>query len=344
MISEYNKRFLHSEENEELILSTLVKSFKESVSDFYSFSLKNGITIDDELHYESFEETLGDFQNLYIDTDTMLEHWDKKRKPSNNQKILNCFMYIYVRLDECAKMIYNLYLNEFDAEDTYATVLTRINNISNGIYVVLKKLKPLINEHNSIEFADLLVKTNIFKCINNHHIEQIKANIDIIDYDGNILNKSFSAGYCKECNHFFVLENDFERLKRYGVLLCRVVTEKVYRGIPEFNTSNLKTESVLHQAGYNVSSAEDLSSIQRREILKRVVDFGLYSKIELCAFLDYLIDKNLRVSTRDMSSAINKWQSDRDFIANYNNENYRQINAKSFYITKYDYHNKNSTK
>lgn len=344
MIFEYNKRFLHSEENEGLILSTLVKSFKESVSDFYSFSFENDITIDDELHYENFEEILGDFRYLYIDTDTMHEHWDKKRKPSNNQKILNCFMYIYVRLDEYAKMIYSLYLDEFDVEDTYETVSTRINNISNGIYVVLKKLKPLINEHDSIEFVDLLVKTNNFKCINNHHIEQIKANVEIMDFDGNIVNKSFLAGYCKECNHFFVLEKDFDRLKRYGVLLCHVVTEKFYRGISMFKTSNLNAESLLHQVGYNVNSTENLSNEQRHEILRRVVDYGLYPTNYLCSFLDYLINKNLKVVTRDMSSAISKWQADRDYIANYNIENCKQVNAKSFYSTKYEYYNNDKSK
>ena len=269
----------------------------------------------------------------------MLDRWDKKRNPTNNQKILNCFVYIYIRLDECAKMIYNLYLDEFDTEDAYETVSTRINNVSNSIHIVLTKLKPLINEHDSIEFVDLLVKTNNFKCINNHHIDQIKANVEIMDYDGNIVTKSFSAGYCKECNHFFVLEKDFDRLKRYGVLLCHVVTEKIYRGISIFKTSNLNAESVLHQVGYNVNSTENLSTEQRHEILRRVIDFNLYSISGLCSFLDYLIDKNLKVTTRDMSSAISKWQADRDYIANYNIENHKQVTAKSFYRTKYKYYN-----
>lgn len=339
MIAKYNKQFLYSEENEEFIFLSLIHSLKTSVSEFYTFSLRNGITIDDELYYENFNEILEYFKNLHIYSETMYEHWDKKRNPINNHTILHSFVYIYIQLNECVKMIYDLYLDNLDDNDTYEAVSLRANNILNAVDVVIDKLRPNINEHDSIEFVDLLVKTNIFKCINNHQLEQIKANIDIMDCNGTIVTKSFPAGYCKECNHFFVLEKDFERLKRYGVLLCRVVTEEMYRGISAFNISNLKAESVLHQVGYNVSSVDDLSTEQRREILRRVVDFGLYSISGLCSFLDYLIDKNLRVKSRDMSSAINKWQADRDYIANYNIENCRQVNAKSFYLTKYEYYN-----
>ncbi len=39
-----------------------------------------------------------------------------------------------------------------------------------------------------------------------------------------------------------------------------------------------------------------------------------------------------------MSSAISKWQADRDYIANYNIENCKQVNTKSFYNTKYEYY------
>ena len=126
-------------------------------------------------------------------------------------------------------------------------------------------------------------------------------------------------------------------MKSYGVILCQIISEKIYRSSNTSNIYDLKAESILHQAGYNVSSAENLSTEQRREILRRVVDFGLYSISGLCSFLDYLIDKNLRVTTRNMSFAISKWQSDRNYIANYNKDEQRQVNVSSFYTTEYDY-------
>ena len=87
---------------------------------------------------------------------------------------------------------------------------------------------------------------------------------------------------------------------------------------------------MLHQVGYHVSATDELSTEQRWEILKLVVDSGLYSVSGLCSFLDYLIEKNQRVTTRDMSNAIYKWQTDRNFIAKYEEDSCRKINVGSF--------------
>jgi hypothetical protein len=78
-----------------------------------------------------------------------------------------------------------------------------------------------------------------------------------------------------------------------------------------------------------------LSSIQRREILCRVVDNGIYSISGICSHLDWLIWRNKKVSGRDMSAAISKWQEDRNFISQYNKSSQRNVNVSSVRRTIY---------
>ena len=244
-------------------------------------------------------------------------------------------MYVFIKLDECADTLsvlratFGKRIFFADCED-----LVEVKNKIETLNIVLEKLDP---KDKMIDFVDIVVKTNVFKCNKNHNIEQIQAKVNVVDYFGDVAEITVSAGYCKECNCYFILEKDFNHLKTYGVILCRIISEKVYRSSNTSNIYDLKAESILHQAGYNVSSAEDLSTEQRREILRRVIDSGLYSLSGLCSFLDYLIDKNLRVTTRNMSSAISKWSSDRKYIVNYNKEEQRQVNVNSFYSTVFEY-------
>ncbi len=148
---------------------------------------------------------------------------------------------------------------------------------------------------------------------------------------GVIVTENLSAGYCKDCNIYFILERDYLRLKKSGVVLCQLITYEVYTNSKStnINSLDLKPESLLHRCGYNVSSTENLSQEQRRGILRRVIDCGLYSVSGLCSYLDWLIDRNSRSSTRDMSNAISKWTSDRDYIASYKTDNARLVGIKS---------------
>lgn len=188
------------------------------------------------------------------------------------------------------------------------------------------KLIELISEELGIEnnqygisFEDFVVRSNIFRCNNNHELESIQALISILKYNGEVSNEIVSAGFCKHCNCYFILEKDYLHLRNLGLPLCRQITEKAYRenGDEIFNGEGLNLQSVLNQIGYNVNASEDLSSTQRQDILSFAVETGLYTPSGICSFLDWLIDKNSRVTNRDMSDAIHKWMEDRNYISKY---------------------------
>ena len=70
-----------------------------------------------------------------------------------------------------------------------------------------------------------------------------------------------------------------------------------------------------HQHGCVLAAAVNLETVA--EVLMQVVDSGIYSVSELCAFLDWLIEYQGRSRTRNMKPAVTKWQADREFIRNY---------------------------
>lgn len=171
----------------------------------------------------------------------------------------------------------------------------------------------------SIAFEDFVVRSNTFKCNHNHNFEALQAMISVLKHNGKVVSQIISAGYCRQCNCYFILESDYQNLRVQGVPLCRQITEKTYRekGLATFTGEELNPESLLHSVGYNVNATEDLTSKQRQDILSFVVESGLYTVSGVCSHLDWLIDKNMKVTNRDMSAAISKWVEDRNYINNY---------------------------
>ena len=137
---------------------------------------------------------------------------------------------------------------------------------------------------------------------------------------GEIITETVTAGFCNNCKCYFILETDYNYIRNKGIILCQQITYETYckKGIAILNGEELKPESLLYRCGYNVSASDNLTTKQRQEILSRVVDNGLYSISGICSHLDWLISRNKKVSTRDMSCAINKWEEDRLFISTYN--------------------------
>ena len=126
------------------------------------------------------------------------------------------------------------------------------------------------------------------------------------------------------------METDYQILCKSGILLCQQITTELFRSKEILSIkSDLKPESLLHRCGYNVHSDNALSTAQRHEILRRVIDSGLYSVIGVCSHLDWLISRNKNVKNRNMTDAIAKWEEDRLFVSNYQTDTDRTIGVKS---------------
>lgn len=188
-----------------------------------------------------------------------------------------------------------------------------------------------IDETPSIAFEDFVVRAQSFYCLKNHETETITAQINLLKKDGTIEAATVTAGYCSTCKCYFIPESEYLELRKQGVLLCQIMTEKVFRtnGTAIIEGWDLKPESLLHQCGYNVNAADDFSDSQRQSVLIYVVESGLQSVYDICNFLDWLIARSEQRIDKDMSAAIAKWRCDRKFISEYKKGSRRLVGVRS---------------
>ena len=76
----------------------------------------------------------------------------------------------------------------------------------------------------------------------------------------------------------------------------------------------MNTESILYAYGYNVSSTNGLTEIQRHELLAEIVDLKILNKSQIISFLDFFIDTH---NTEKYYIARLKWANDRKYVINY---------------------------
>lgn len=203
-----------------------------------------------------------------------------------------------------------------------------------------KALKTLKNENKmqtpkastiqkQISIKDFLIRTNVFKCMHSHHnIENIDATV-CVDNNGKKQFVQISAGYCKQCNVYFIMESTYKELKRRGIILCRITDEKSYMKSSFSNGMQLAQESMLMQYGYNVSQTSGLSAQRRQKILALLIDNKALSKSEIISYLDFFI--NQRASQSRMKIAISKWEADREFVEHYRIGEYTQYGVNAIY-------------
>lgn len=181
-----------------------------------------------------------------------------------------------------------------------------------------------------IGVLDLIVRCNIFKCMHEEHeIQNITAVVKVLLEDGREEYVQISAGYCQQCNVYFIMESTYQELKRKGIILCRVTDSKTYAKGGFMNGSKLAQESILMQYGYNVSQTVGLSARQRQKILAVMIDNKVLSKSEIISYLDFFIRQH---GTRNnMGIAISKWEDDREFVEHYRSGEYTKFGVNAIY-------------
>ena len=181
-----------------------------------------------------------------------------------------------------------------------------------------------------IKIKDFLVRQNIFKCANNgHHIKNITAKVSVIDNNGKKKIEIIPAGYCPQCRIYFIMESTYQKMKRFGHILCRITDEKTYYKSCFVNGTKLAQESILMQYGYNVSQIDGLTDKERQKVLAILVDNKVLSKSEIISYLDFFISQ--RNGRSNMRLAISKWEADREFVEHYRIGEYTQYGVNAIY-------------
>ena len=184
-----------------------------------------------------------------------------------------------------------------------------------------------------IYFEDFVtVTSNTYCTINNHVHENIQAKISILCRDGTLQMVTIPAGYCKTCNKYFIGLWQFEKLRKIGVLLCRITQDTLGHAGKSRYYNELSPESILKQYGYSVSSGDDLSDEQRRQILICLIESGVCTKNKITSHLSWLIQS--REGRTDLHTAIEKWKHDRDFVDSYKMGSGRIVAMRSLRVSR----------
>lgn len=180
-------------------------------------------------------------------------------------------------------------------------------------------------EHdNRIRVKDFVVRRTTFKCMHEgHSLRNIDGIIEIINDKGIIIQAQVPAGYCPNCNVFFIMESTYQRLKMKGTPICRISDEKTYMKSNVYaNGMRLAQESILMQYGYSVSQQEGLSANRRSKILAVLIDNDILTRTEIISYLDFFI--NQRKNNSKYEKAIQKWEMDQEFVSEYKAGAYTQ--------------------
>lgn len=297
----YNRQFLELLKNKQRKLSQ-VESQQASI-----LAKKYNIT---EYSVKHIERILENECTNYIKGDCVCEQVSiKKCSPQNP----NCVLHdeFIARIKEHAEKI-----------------LRKRNNVQ-----VRSAENKKVNENaqavQKIGLKDFVVRGSVFKCMHKkHRIDNVDAIINIDD-DGKKRQIKISAGYCSQCRIYFILDSTYQNLKRQGMLLCRVTDEKRYMKSESTSEMKLAQESLLMQYGYNVSKAEQLTSVARQKILAVIIDNKIMAKSEIISYLNFFVSQ--RNAIPNMEIAISKWESDREFVENYRIGEYSQFGVSAIY-------------
>lgn len=166
----------------------------------------------------------------------------------------------------------------------------------------------------TIFISDIIVRANSFYCNKNHNVKDIVGIISIIDKKGTSRNKKVVLAYCETCDVYYILEETYKNLKKYGVIGCQVMSKKMYEknGKFDFLVSGEWAEySPLRLWGYTTSKNEGLTDDQRKAVLAMILDKKLMSKDKMLSYLDFF------VRTHNNEDSISCWKEDRKFVEEY---------------------------
>lgn len=200
---------------------------------------------------------------------------------------------------EISEMVYN--------ESLIDRIEERINNPDVQIEYCDEEKDRMITS------SDFIVRASNYKCvIGRHKLLKVTAVIKVMDSEG-VYEVEVPACYCERCDKYYVLEKNYQELKKYGYICCKVDKYDVLLS-PSDNDkfSNYKDKSLLMTYGYTVNSNDNLSDEKRQEILKFIISNKIMSKDEIISFLEWLI--STKQNNPNNIFAIRKWEKDIEFL------------------------------
>lgn len=169
----------------------------------------------------------------------------------------------------------------------------------------------------SLDFKSFIVsippQKYVLGCPYLHPFEIVIGEITLIDNNRMERKETILMAYCEKCDKYYVFEKVFLNLILQGTVRAKTVLSLGNQDSAH-NLTSMSPESLLRKCGYTVNANDNLSDFERQKILMGVIENKLYTPTSIIAHLQFQINLNLNVLTRDMRSAIAKWKDDILFL------------------------------
>ena len=64
-----------------------------------------------------------------------------------------------------------------------------------------------------------------------HKIEHIRAYVNVVDPNGEVVETMAPAMYCANCKKYYILEREFKSLQKRGLILCKIVDTSYWSNV-----------------------------------------------------------------------------------------------------------------
>lgn len=192
-------------------------------------------------------------------------------------------------------------------------------------------LEPVQHSKNNEVGINAIVLSDNYKCINEAHtIDDINTVVRLAKNNGEIIDYNMPAAYCKNCNLYFVLKDDYIQAKSIGVLLC-VVKDYTQKHLQKHKgKKTIGKESKIHELGYNVKKNNGYTEQQRQIILANILENTDISKYEIKSNINMNIARHRNQPNYNQS--VECWKKDLDFVDGYKLGDLPQVKITSMSI------------
>lgn len=194
--------------------------------------------------------------------------------------------------------------------------------------------------YNRLSLYDVIVLKNINSCSkNNHQLEDVEAVIMVINSSGLIEQHKYLVSYCRTCNQYIMLESEYKKI--IGIPVCQIIDERTDGKSPSTKRPKIvysnTTGSKLQNSGYNVNCIDNLTEEQRHTILGLQLTTHSLTSNEIISYIDTYIESGQKRSgsVKCWDRAVRKWESDKQFVQNFNAEEFDKQIGVSKLILRY---------
>lgn len=207
-----------------------------------------------------------------------------------------------------------------------------LDNLIENMEVKDSDTDEIIAESSAIlDFKNVIVKTSFRKCEKDNHDTCIRNAIIYIlnNTTHQIVPETLPLLYCKDCNVYYMYEDQYITLTKKGRILCRVYNTKQWQesGHTTDLFGSLNMESIFKICGYRVDANSNIPDQARHSLLDFIIQRNIVNLNQTLNFLHWLI--SIKKDMPHMRNAVEKWKNDLNYINNKYQEDVKAVTVKS---------------